>query len=94
MSFSLFLEDFNTKTKAALPLNHVTMSYFRVYLDCNILIGDSTTHIKNSPLELVALELRLYGAKLSDTLTQQVSHVIVNGRSVFTFISSVFWLIS
>ena len=55
---------------------------FRVYLDCNTVIGDSTSHISNSPLELAALELRMFGATICDTLTSHVSHVIVYTGSV------------
>ena len=56
---------------------------FRVYVDCNTIIEDSTSHIKDSPLELAALELRMFGATICDNLTSHVSHVIVYTGSVF-----------
>ena len=52
--------------------------YFRVYLDSNKVLGQPDTHIKACSLELVALELRFYGAALVDTLDRTVSHVVVD----------------
>ncbi|KAK2178306.1 hypothetical protein NP493_548g00024 [Ridgeia piscesae] len=92
--FEKIQEEGNAKCAMAEDIAECEMEYFpqdspyglfrlcRVYLDSNILIGDSTTHIKDSPLELTALELRLHGATQSDTLTRQVSHVIVDSRDL------------
>jgi hypothetical protein len=56
--------------------------YFRIYLDNNLVLGDNSTHIKDSSLDLLALELRFFGADMSDKLTADVSHVMVDERSV------------
>ncbi len=52
----------------------------RVYLDSNLVLGDDTTHIKSCSLELVGLDLRLHGAVLSSSLTDRVSHVVVDSK--------------
>ncbi|XP_033127857.1 DNA ligase 4-like isoform X2 [Anneissia japonica] len=48
----------------------------RVYMDKNLIIDDPTTEIKDSTLEMVALEMRFHGATLVDVLDDQVSHIV------------------
>ncbi|GFR84311.1 DNA ligase [Elysia marginata] len=52
----------------------------RVYMDSNIVIGDPTTPIPNCPLDLLQQEIRFFGANLSPTLDETVSHVLVHTR--------------
>ncbi|XP_059173254.1 DNA ligase 4-like [Physella acuta] len=48
------------------------------YIDNCIAFGDSSTRIRNSPLDLLELELRFFGGEISETLNQEVSHVLVH----------------
>ncbi|XP_060566406.1 DNA ligase 4-like [Ruditapes philippinarum] len=50
----------------------------KIYLDNNLVVGDRSTHIKDSSLDLLALELRFFGADMSNKLTADVSHVMVD----------------
>ncbi|XP_015777211.1 PREDICTED: DNA ligase 4-like isoform X2 [Acropora digitifera] len=50
----------------------------RVYLDQYACIGDISTGILNSSLELVGLKLRLYGAQIIDTLDDGVTHIVLD----------------
>ncbi|XP_067047572.1 DNA ligase 4-like [Acropora muricata] len=50
----------------------------RVYLDQYACIGDISTGILNSSLELVGLKLRLYGAQITDTLDDGVTHIVLD----------------
>ncbi len=61
----------------------------RVHLDQNLVLGEDSTHIKASSLELVGLDLRLHGAILSSSLTGKVTHVVVDSR----YSVVVIWLI-
>ena len=47
-------------------------------MDKYLVIGDSSTHIKNSSLDLLELELRFFGGTTSDDLDNDVSHVLVD----------------
>ncbi|KAL8610583.1 hypothetical protein ACOMHN_006302 [Nucella lapillus] len=49
----------------------------RMYLDWNLVVGDESTHLPASSLDLLALEVRFFGASVVPTLDTQVSHVIV-----------------
>ena len=51
---------------------------FRVHLDENLVLNDESTHIKACSLELVGLELRFHGAILSSSLSNKVTHVVVD----------------
>lgn len=53
-----------------------------MYLDSCTEIGESKTHIEASSLDLVGLDLRLYGATILKSLSDQVSHVITDLRSI------------
>ncbi len=55
---------------------------FRVYLDSNLEVGEADSHIKACCLDLVGLEMRNYGATLSDQLDNKVSHVIVDSKDI------------
>ena len=57
-------------------------SVYRIYLDNCLAVGDATTPIPNCSLELLGLELRFFGATITDELDVNVSHVIVNARLV------------
>ncbi|XP_050403534.1 DNA ligase 4 [Patella vulgata] len=50
----------------------------RIYVDNNLVLGDNSTKIPNSSLDLLALELRFFGAVLSEKLDDHVSHVLVD----------------
>lgn len=50
----------------------------RMYLDSNTTVDDTTTHIQASTLELVDVELRLYGATVVPTLDEGVTHVVMD----------------
>ena len=52
----------------------------RVYLDDKLELGNAETKIKDSSLELLALELRFFGASVTDTLDEQTSHVIMDSE--------------
>jgi len=54
----------------------------KVYLDNKIIISDSNTTVKDSSLELVALDLRFHGATLTNTLDKKVTHVIVDEKDL------------
>lgn len=51
-----------------------------MYLDSNTTVDDTTTHIQASTLELVDVELRLYGATVVPTLDEGVTHVVMDDR--------------
>lgn len=44
------------------------------------MVGDPSTHLKDCHLDLLALELRFFGATLTETLDENVSHVLVDER--------------
>ncbi|XP_014680944.1 PREDICTED: DNA ligase 4-like [Priapulus caudatus] len=52
----------------------------RVYVDRYRVIGESSTVIKNSSLELTELELRFHGATIADYTDDRVTHVVVCER--------------
>lgn len=54
--------------------------YFRFYMDKYLVIGDTSTHIKDSSLDLLELELRFFGGTTSDDLDDDVSHVLVDKK--------------
>ncbi|XP_076463012.1 LOW QUALITY PROTEIN: DNA ligase 4-like [Babylonia areolata] len=49
----------------------------RMYMDSNLVVGDESTHLPTSSLDLLALELRFFGATVVSQLDSQVSHVVV-----------------
>ncbi|XP_071488614.1 DNA ligase 4-like [Diadema antillarum] len=49
-----------------------------VYIDSCLIIGDQDTHIKDCFLDLVALEMRFYGARVSPKLSRRVTHIVVD----------------
>ncbi|XP_073251496.1 DNA ligase 4-like [Porites lutea] len=51
-------------------------SHCRVYLDRYSCIGDTSTEIPNCRLQLVELKLRLYGAQVTHSFDNKVTHVI------------------
>lgn len=53
--------------------------YFRTYLDIYHVLGDQTTKIANSLLDLSAAEYQLYGGKLEKTL-DECTHVVVHNK--------------
>ncbi|XP_068735127.1 DNA ligase 4-like [Montipora capricornis] len=57
----------------------------RVYVDLYTGIGDSSTRIPNSNLELVGLQVRLYGAQITDTLDNRVTHIILDESDLTRF---------
>ncbi|KAK7101253.1 DNA ligase 4-like [Littorina saxatilis] len=54
----------------------------RIYMDSNLVIGDDSTHLPTSTLDLLALEIRFFGATLANELDEQVSHVIVDQKDL------------
>ena len=44
------------------------------------MIGDESTHLSTSTLDLLSLELRFFGAAVANKLDDQVSHVLVDER--------------
>ncbi|XP_071117642.1 DNA ligase 4-like [Haliotis cracherodii] len=54
----------------------------RMYLDNCLVFGDSSTLIPNCSLDLLALELRFFGATLDAKLDPEVSHVIVDKKDL------------
>ena len=47
-------------------------------MDSNLVVGDDSTHLPTSSLDLLALELRFFGATVASKMDDQVSHVIVD----------------
>ena len=41
-------------------------------------VGDDSTHMLTSSLDLLALELRFFGATVTNKMDDRVSHVIVD----------------
>ena len=68
-------------------------SIYRIYLDNCLAVGDATTQIPNCSLELLGLELRFFGATITDELDVNVSHVIVNARLVHFIFSLMHYVI-
>ena len=58
----------------------VILLVFRFYLDTNLVIGDTSTTIKDSTLELQALELRFFGGSVIEDLDDDVSHVLLDKK--------------
>ncbi|XP_041359150.1 DNA ligase 4-like [Gigantopelta aegis] len=54
----------------------------RIYLDNNLVVSDATTRIPNCSLDLLGLELRFFGATITDKLDADVSHAIVEVKDV------------
>ena len=54
--------------------------FFSIYLDNNLVIGDKSTHIKNSSLDFLELELRFFGAHITKSWSSDVSHVMCDKR--------------
>lgn len=54
----------------------------RFYMDKYLVIGDTSTHIKDSSLDLLELELRFFGGTTSDDLDDDVSHVLVDKKDL------------
>ncbi|XP_072034969.1 DNA ligase 4-like [Amphiura filiformis] len=53
-----------------------------VYLDSCLVIGDQSTHIQDSSLDLVALEMRFYGATINEELGEDTTHVVCDQSDV------------
>ncbi|KAK2168896.1 hypothetical protein LSH36_13g04032 [Paralvinella palmiformis] len=75
----------NVEDLAELEMEYFPQDYIyglfrlcRVYLDVNLVLGDPSTHINASSLELVRLYLRFYGATVLDKIDHDVSHVVVD----------------
>lgn len=47
-----------------------------IYLDNNLVIGDKSTHIKNSSLDYLELQLQFFGAQVTHSWSADVSHVM------------------
>lgn len=45
-----------------------------------MIVGNDSTHIATSSLDLLAIELRFFGATISSRLDSDVSHVLVDKR--------------
>ena len=56
----------------------VCIVFQRIYVDQNLVLGEKSTHIENSPLELVALDLRYHGGTVTESVERDITHVIVN----------------
>ncbi|RMX43103.1 hypothetical protein pdam_00006836 [Pocillopora damicornis] len=54
----------------------------RVYLDQFIIIGNKSTGIPNSSLELIGLKLRMFGARITDSFDSKVTHVVFDERDL------------
>ncbi|XP_076100664.1 DNA ligase 4-like isoform X2 [Mytilus galloprovincialis] len=54
----------------------------RFYIDKYLVIDDTTTHIKDSSLDLLELELRFFGGITTDELDDEVSHVLVDKKDL------------
>ncbi|PIK62711.1 putative DNA ligase 4 [Apostichopus japonicus] len=54
----------------------------KVYMDSCLVIGDQSTKIKDCSLDLVALEMRFYGAVTVATLEDDVTHVVLDSRDL------------
>ncbi|ESP05690.1 hypothetical protein LOTGIDRAFT_181463 [Lottia gigantea] len=52
----------------------------RIYVDNNLVISDASTKIPNSSLDLIGLELRFFGATVSERLDEKVSHVLIDSK--------------
>lgn len=58
--------------------NFFFVLFYRFYMDKYSIIGDPSTHIKDSSLDLLELELRFFGGTTTDDLDNDVSHVLVD----------------
>ena len=54
--------------------------FFRVYVDNCCEINEPETRLATSGLDLVALDMRLHGATVHETIDRDVSHVVVDKR--------------
>ncbi|PVD23875.1 hypothetical protein C0Q70_17149 [Pomacea canaliculata] len=54
----------------------------RIYMDSYMIVGNDSTHIATSSLDLLAIELRFFGATISSRLDSDVSHVLVDKRDL------------
>lgn len=54
----------------------------RFYMDKYLVVGDTSTHIKDSSLDLLELELRYFGGTITEDLDEEVSHVLVEKRDL------------
>ncbi|KAL3869402.1 hypothetical protein ACJMK2_042087 [Sinanodonta woodiana] len=54
----------------------------KIYMDTNLVIGDPTTHMRDSSLDLLALEIRFFGASITTHLEPDVSHVIMDTKDL------------
>ncbi|XP_052257350.1 DNA ligase 4-like [Dreissena polymorpha] len=52
----------------------------KLYMDSNAVVGEAGTHIKDSSLDFLTLELRFFGAEISTTLSPDLTHVMVDTR--------------
>ncbi|KAH9499895.1 DNA ligase (ATP) [Bulinus truncatus] len=50
----------------------------KFYIDNKLLLGDPDTVLPNSALDLLELEVRFFGAEISDDFDSVISHVIIN----------------
>ncbi|XP_070569622.1 DNA ligase 4-like [Ptychodera flava] len=53
-----------------------------VYMDSNEVVNQQETGIKDSPLDLVSLELRFYGAAIAAELHDGVTHVVCDSKDL------------
>ena len=49
-------------------------------MDSNLVVGDDSTHLETASLDLLALELRFFGATITTQMDEHLSHVIVDDR--------------
>ncbi|XP_071941905.1 DNA ligase 4-like [Antedon mediterranea] len=78
----------NSSKLSALEIAEIEHKYFtdesplglfrlcRVYMDNSLVISDPTTKIKDSMLELVAVEMKFHGATVTDVLDEEVTHIV------------------
>ena len=77
-----------TSTESMLTWTMPSLPVLRsVYLDDCWEVGQPETRVNPSCLQLIGIQLRLGGATLSDTINEQVSHVVVHSRYVSWFTS-------
>ncbi|XP_022104577.1 DNA ligase 4-like [Acanthaster planci] len=50
----------------------------KVYMDSTLIISDQSTHIKDCSLDLVAMEMRFYGATVSPKMADDITHVVLD----------------
>lgn len=73
--FKLQLESYFSQKPT---LTQLCLLFVRVYIDNKLDPLVATTQIPHSPLDLLALELRYFGASIEPILTNNISHVIID----------------